>query len=133
MRKLLIGVAMGLGIGTAALASDPVEGIWKTAEGEEGGYLFVQIKQCGSAICGTINTAFDKDGARDNAHEHLGKKMIWDMAPKGDGYYAGGKIWAPDSDKTYSSKMQLNGNTLTVKGCVAGGLFCRGQDWSRVK
>ncbi|MFC3118541.1 hypothetical protein ACFOHS_11125 [Jhaorihella thermophila] len=29
--------------------------------------------------------------------------------------------------------MRLNGGTLTVKGCVMGGLICRGQDWTRVK
>lgn len=133
MRKFLLGFALGLGLGTAAVAADPVEGLWKTAEGEEGGYLLVQIEECGNAICGKIDTAFDKQGARDPAYEHLGKRMIWDMKPDGEGHYAGGKIWAPDSDKTYSSKMQLNGSTLTVKGCVMGGLICRGQDWTRVK
>ena len=59
--------------------------------------------------------------------------MLWDMSADGDGYYSGGKIWAPDADKTYSSKMSLSGSTLVVKGCVAGGLICRGQDWTRLK
>ena len=132
MKNLLLGLALG-GLVAGAAAADPVAGIWRTAEGEEGGYLHVQIAPCGSAICGTINNAFDENDALSTDYEHLGKKMIWDMKAGGDGYYSGGKIWAPDSDKTYTSKMQLSGNSLEVKGCVAGGLICRGQNWTRIK
>ncbi|MFC3118540.1 DUF2147 domain-containing protein [Jhaorihella thermophila] len=91
MRKFLLGFALGLGMGTAAVAADPVEGIWKTAEGEEGGYLFVRIQECGGAICGKIDTAFDKTGKHDPGYEHLGKRMIWDMKPDGEGHYAGAR------------------------------------------
>ena len=129
MKHLILGILLGLGSGAAA---DPADGTWKTAPGDTGGYLHVIVGACGSDICGTIKAAYDKDGAIQTDYEHLGKKMIWDMNSDGDGQYGGGKIWAPDSDKTYKSKMQLSGNTLEVKGCVAGGLICRGQDWSRV-
>lgn len=132
MKHLVIGLAASLALATPALA-DPVQGVWKTAEGEEGGYLLVRMAPCGSAICGTIDTAFDKTGKPSPDYAHLGKRMIWDMKAEGDGSYGGGKIWAPDSDKTYRSKMQLSGNKLEVKGCVAGGMICRGQDWTRVK
>ena len=27
----------------------------------------------------------------------------------------------------------LSGDALEVKGCVAGGLICRGQTWTRIK
>ena len=53
------------------------------------------------------------------------------MKASGDGTYSGGKIWAPDRDKTYNSKMALSGDTLTVSGCVIG--ICRDQDWQRVE
>lgn len=132
MKKLVLGVALGLGLAGVASA-DPAAGVWKTAPGDTGGYLHVALTPCGSALCGTIKTAYDKSNAVLSDYEHLGKKMLWDMNSDGDGYYSGGKIWAPDKDKTYSSKMSLVGNTLEVKGCVAGGLICRGQDWTRVK
>ncbi|WP_319546727.1 DUF2147 domain-containing protein [Ruegeria conchae] len=119
---------------TTAFAADPVDGLWKTAPGDTGGYLHVTISECGSAICGTIDSAFDAEGNQQLEYENLGKQIIWDMVPDGAGAYSGGKIWAPDRDKTYNSKMSLNGqNNLTVKGCVAGGLICRGQDWTRVQ
>lgn len=132
MKKLALGIVLGLGLAGMAVA-DPAAGTWKTAPGETGGYLHVSVAPCGSAICGTIAKAFDANGAPSTDYEHLGKQMIWDMKADGGGSYSGGKIWAPDSNKTYKSKMSLNGNTLTVKGCVAGGMICRGQDWKRVR
>jgi len=92
----------------------------------------VKIAACGNKICGTIAKAFDASG-KEIASQNVGKRMIWDMVPKGEGYYSGGKIWAPDRDKTYKSKMQLNGNRLKVSGCVLGGMICRGQTWTRVQ
>ncbi|RBW59080.1 DUF2147 domain-containing protein [Ruegeria sp. A3M17] len=121
-------------LASAAFAADPVDGLWKTQPGDTGGYLHVSISECGSAICGTIDTAFDKDGNEQLEYENLGKQIIWDMVPDGGSSYSGGKIWAPDRDKTYSSKMTLDSqNKLTVKGCAVGGLVCRGQDWTRVQ
>lgn len=135
MKHIILSVALGLGggLGFASMAlADPVDGTWKTAPGDTGGYLHVSIGPCAAKLCGTISAAFDKTGAPDTEYEHLGKKMIWDMNADGDGNYSGGKIWAPDSGKTYKAKMALGGAKLEVKGCVAGGLFCRGQDWRRV-
>ncbi len=133
MKYSIIAAAALCVLSTAATA-DPVDGLWKTEPNEDGNYLQVSIQPCGSATCGTIDSAFDGSGDQVLDYEHLGKQMIWDMTPEGDGAYGGGKIWAPDKDKTYNSKMSLNGqNQLTVKGCVAGGLVCRGQTWTRVQ
>lgn len=131
MNRLILAAAFGLGFAGAAL-SDPAEGTWKTEPGDTGGYLLVAVSSCGGSICGTIKTAYDKNGVEQSDYEHKGKRMLWDMQPGDGGAYSGGQIWAPDSDKTYSSKMSLDGNALTVKGCVAGGLICRGQTWKRV-
>ena len=108
-------------------------GTWRTAEGDDGGYLHVAIAPCGAAVCGTIAKAFDANGNPSTSYEHLGKRLLWDMKADGGDAYSGGNIWAPDADKTYKSKMSLSGDTLTVKGCVAGGMICRGQDWTRLK
>ncbi|MEO1107626.1 MAG: DUF2147 domain-containing protein [Pseudomonadota bacterium] len=119
---------------TAVLADDPVDGLWKVGPGESGGYLHVTISECGSAICGTIDNAFDAQGNEALDYPNLGKQLIWDMIPEGNGTYDNGKIWHPEKDKTYKSKMTLDGqNKLTVKGCVAGGLICIGQTWARVQ
>ena len=115
---------------SAVSAADPATGIWKTQPGDSGGYLHVQVEPCADRICGTILRAFDKDGAPVDDYEHLGKPMITKMRVIGDGRYAKGKIWAPDKNKTYKSKMALSGSALKVSGCI--GPICRGQTWTRV-
>ena len=131
MKKLMLSGMLLLGTAAMAMA-DPVAGTWETAEGEDGGFLHVTIAPCGNNICGTISAAYDTDGNPSPDYEHLRKQLIWGMTSDGGGSYSGGKVWAPDSGKTYKSKMTLSGNKLTVKGCVAGGLICRGQDWTRI-
>ncbi|MEM0948170.1 MAG: DUF2147 domain-containing protein [Pseudomonadota bacterium] len=126
--KTTILTAALLAAGTLA-AADPVEGVWQTQPGDAGNFAHVEIAACGTAICGTILRAYGADGAA-RTSDTVGKQMIWDMAANGDGTYAGGRIWAPDRDKTYRSKMELAGDRLKVSGCV--GPICRGQTWARV-
>ena len=130
MKRLAMTIA-ALGLSAGAAFADPVEGTWKTEPGDSGGYLHVSVYGCGEAICGAIRKAFDAQGQSNDSYEHLNKRMLWDMQAEGGGQYGNGKIWAPDRGKTYNPKMSLNGNTLTVEGCVA--VFCRGQTWTRVQ
>ena len=125
MTRVLMGAAFALGLAGAA-AADPVTGTWKTETGETGGFLHVKIAPCGDEICGVI------DKVLGNGNTSIeGERIIWDMKPKGNGSYSGGRIWAPDVDKTYRSKMALSGNALKVAGCV--GPICRSQTWTRLR
>lgn len=129
MKKLALAAALVM-LGTAAFA-DPVEGLWKTAPDDNGNYGHIKVTTCGATICGTLVKAFDGTGAEIDS-PNVGRQIIWDMVPYGDGFYDDGQIYSPDRDKTYNSEMQMNGNSLTVKGCVLG--ICRdGGTWKRVK
>lgn len=125
-------LGLGMAIGGPAMAADPVEGLWKTLPDDNGKYGFVQIAPCGDKLCGTLVKAFDQSGA-ETPSDNIGKRIVWDMVAAGDGSYGGGKVWAPDRDKTYNSKMSLSGDSLAVSGCVLGGLICRASAWVRVK
>ena len=125
MKQLMIAAALAV-LGSAAWA-DPVEGTWKT-EVDDGNYAYIAMATCGDKVCGTIAKAFDANGPIPS--ENIGKKLVWDMVPSGDGSYGSGKIWQPSTDKVYKSKMSLNGNILNVSGCV--GPFCKKQTWTRV-
>lgn len=116
----------------AALAGDPVEGVWKTRPDDNGNFGHVQITPCGPAFCGTLIQTFDGAGAA-LPSDTVGRQIVWDMRAVGGGAYEDGKVWAPDRDKTYDARMQLTGTMLAVSGCVMGGLICRASDWSRVK
>ncbi|SNX67384.1 uncharacterized protein SAMN05878503_10116 [Cereibacter ovatus] len=126
MKAVLLAVGLGLVAG-AALA-DPVVGVWQT-EVDEGAYAHVTMAPCGAKICGTLTRTFNADG--EYRSPNLGKALVWDMVPGGDGSYGEGKVWQPSSGKVYRSKMQLQGSRLKVSGCV--GPFCRGQVWSRLR
>lgn len=128
LKAMILGLT-GVVIAAAAMA-DPVEGTWQTQPGDDGAFGHVEMAQCGAALCGTLVRAYDGEG-RARASDSVGRNLVWDMQAKGGGAYAGGKIWAPDRDKTYNSKMTLNGAQLEVSGCVLG--ICRSQTWVRVE
>ncbi len=129
MKKLGLIFAFIFALAAPAFA-DPVEGTWKTTPDDNGNYGYIKVSKCGAKICGVLAKSFDAKGATTSS-EHDGRKLIWDMVADGDGYYSGGKVYAPDRDKTYSSKMIMKGNALTIKGCVMG--ICRnGGTWSRL-
>lgn len=130
MKALILALGLLAAGATGAAAADPVLGVWQTQPGDDGAFGQVTIAACGAALCGTLTQAFDAQGKpKDSAN--AGRKIVWDMTPEGGGAYGGGKIWAPDRDKTYNSKMALAGDRLTVSGCVMG--VCRNQVWTRVK
>lgn len=130
MRVFAITLLAGLAFAGAAAAADPLEGTWKTKPDDNGNFGHIEIKPCGPAFCGTLVKAFDGAGKQIES-PNVGKKIVWDMVSQGDGNYGDGKVWSPDRDKTYNSKMILQGNGVTVRGCVLG--ICRdGGTWTRV-
>ena len=133
MKRLMMTAALAICVAAPAFASDPVEGVWQTAPDDNGNSGYIQVQPCGAKICGTLIKSFDKDG-KPMQSDTVGKQIVWDMVAQGDGAYGEGKVWSPDRDKTYSSKMQLTGDSLAVSGCILGGFICRnGGTWTRVK
>lgn len=111
------------------VTADPIEGVWKT-EPDDGSYAHITITPCGAAFCGSITKSFNASG--EFKSENDGKQLVRSMAPTGDGNYKG-KVWRPSNDKVYIGKAQVNGNKMKLSGCVAGGLICAKQDWTRIK
>lgn len=126
--KKRIYLAAAIMWAATGLAADPVSGLWQT-QVDDGRYAYVDMKPCGDKICGSIAKAFDSNGPYEG--ENIGKLLVWDMAPGGNGSYSNGKIWQPSTGKIYRSKMKLNGNKLNVSGCV--GPICKKQVWARVQ
>lgn len=127
MKRAIWGALAALAWAEPALA-DPAEGVWKT-QPDDGAYAYVEIGPCGPAVCGVIARTFN--GSGEYRSPNLGKTLVIDMMPNGDGSYSG-KVWRPSNDKIYIGKMDLSGDTLALRGCVAGGLICSKQTWSRV-
>ncbi|QJF50742.1 DUF2147 domain-containing protein [Roseobacter ponti] len=128
MKRVTIFAAL-VAVTAGGVAADPLEGTWQT-EPDEGAYAHVMIEPCGDNFCGKIARTF-KDGAEYQS-PNLGKALVIDMAPEGDGNYRG-QVWRPSNDRIYLGKIALNGDRMKLSGCVAGGLICSKQTWARIQ
>lgn len=135
MRPVLLAALFSLAA-APALAADPVEGEWLTQSGS----AKVKIGPCASnaqRMCGTVvwlKNAGAKDSKNPDAKLRdrpiLGMNLIRDFKPSAPGKWTGGKIYDPESGKTYDSKISANANgTLKVEGCVL--VVCQAQTWKR--
>jgi hypothetical protein len=93
-------------------------GVWLTEE-KEGK---VRIEPCGPNLCG-----YSVD-AKTNLN---GDQVLINMKPA-QGLKWTGRIHNPNTGSNYNSTIALKGDTLRVQGCAFGGMFCGGQNWSRV-
>jgi uncharacterized protein (DUF2147 family) len=125
MKKVLFALAM---IVAGPAFADPVEGIWQT-EVDDGSFAYITISPCGPNFCGVISRTFNDTGEYQSPN--LGKTLVIDMVAKGGNQYRG-NVWRPVNDKIYIGKIRLDGDTLFLRGCVAGGLLCSKQTWSRI-
>ena len=128
MKTFALATAFAL-MASAAMAADPIEGMWQT-QADEGALAIVSIAPCGGAFCGTIVTSY-KDGA-EYASPNVGKQIVRSMKATGDGNYEG-QVWRPANDKVYNGKASVAGTTMKLSGCVAGGLICKAQTWTKLK
>ena len=113
MKKLVIAAVFTVPFLTSVAMADEIEGNWVRPNG-----ILVKISKCGADFCVTAASGAHKG-------ESAGK-----MAPSGGGKYAG-TLTDLENGKTYSGKGIVSGNTATMSGCVFGGLFCKGENWTR--
>lgn len=123
-----------------ARAADPV-GTWLT--GDKKGK--VKIVNCGGAICGTLSWLAepnDPDTHQPKTDKHnsnaslqsrplLGIPIVLNMKPVGGDKWEG-QVYNAEDGGTYTGSFTMSGpNTAELKGCVMGGIICKGQTWTR--
>ena len=131
MRRLaLLAVLVA---GGAQAAPTPVTGTWLT----DGGKALVRIEPCGAQLCGRIAKVLAPQPGKpalDSANRDPslrgrsieGLSILTDFAASGDHW--SGRIYDPESGRTYRSELVRRGDTLDVKGCL--GPFCRTRHWT---
>lgn len=128
MKRFGFLIAFICAAGTSS--ADPILGVWQTAPDDNGDVGHIEVVRCETAFCGTLVRAYDGAGQQVEG-PMVGRAIIWDMQALGGGSYGRGKIYSPDRDQTYNSRITLNGDSLSVEGCVLG--ICRdGGTWRRV-
>ncbi|SDP73124.1 Uncharacterized conserved protein, DUF2147 family [Phyllobacterium sp. YR620] len=96
-----------------ALAEEAIVGSWKRPNG-----TIIQYSSCGTdTYCGTVMTG-----------EYKGKS-IGSMSGKSGSYK--GTVNKLDEGKTYNGKATATGATLSLSGCVMGGLICKSESLTR--
>ncbi len=90
--------------------------------------MHVTIVPCGTNFCGVISRTFR--GGLETRPPNLGRQIVIDMAPQGDGAYRG-KVRRPTNDKIHQGRIALSGDAMQLSGCVAGGLICARQSRQR--
>ena len=120
-----------------AAASDPRSpvGEWIT----EGGEGRVRIRACGQALCGIISGVDPKEtdihnpDASKRNRPLLGTPVLIDMKPANSKRWEG-EVYNAKNGKTYAANISLkSADVLRVEGCVFGGFFCGGENWTRAK
>ena len=130
---ILLGLAAAttLALASPAAANDP-RGTWRSQSGE----TRVRFADCGGQICGTIVSSAQ---ARDDKNEDaslrgrslVGVRVIT-MRPNGANAWQG-TLYNFQDGKTYNGRMTMPAaNSMSLSGCVLGGLICRSQTWTRV-
>lgn len=107
-------LALGAGIVLASAAqAEPIEATWKRPNGT----LIRYAAAGGDKFCGTVLTG-----------EYKGQS-IGCMTGKGNAYK--GEVKKLDEGKTYKGKATVSGNSLSLAGCVLGGLICKSETLTR--
>ncbi|MEM7677969.1 MAG: DUF2147 domain-containing protein [Myxococcota bacterium] len=121
------------------------EGEWTTVDDSSGkAKSIVKISRAADGkLLGHIVKVLDED-AEPNAvcvkckgelknKPMQGLRIMWDLAPEGDGEWDDGSVLDPENGKTYDCKIKLleGGKKLRVRGYIGWSLFGRSQVWLR--
>ena len=119
-------------------------GVWTNSEKK----ATFEIYKCGDKLCGKIVTlATPNDPATGKpttdtvnpdpklrTRPRLGMVFMQGFSYDGDNKWDNGKIYDPETGKTYSCYMKMDSaNKMEVKGYIGFSLIGKSQTWTRVK
>jgi uncharacterized protein (DUF2147 family) len=135
MRKLFTAAAAffcaaTIFTGTADAQQAQPTGVWRNPRNS----VHVRIQPCGPAMCGTVVWATPQAQAKARqagTPNLIGAQLFRRLQPQGGNAW-GGTVFVPDRARTVSGRLRVNGRNAIVSGCIAGGLVCRSQTWTRI-
>ena len=131
-RSVMALPILAIAASTPGFAANP-SGVWSMANGK----VTVKLSNCGSNLCARIIDLAEPiskiDGKPKIDRENpdpakrkrplIGLSILIGMKPAGQGKWQGA-IYNPDDGKVYSGTLRHSGDSIKLKGCVAG-IFCR--------
>lgn len=138
---ILLFCSICLSISVFGQQADAILGTWLTEKKD----AHVQIFKTGNRYFGKlvwIKDPFQADGKtpkvdKENPDPALRKRTLLNLVflhgfVFDDGIWKDGKIYDPESGKTYSAKMKLNGNVLDLRGYIGFSALGRTSSWTRI-
>ena len=118
--RLAIGFSVWVGVASAACAGD-ASGTWvRPSTG-----TIIKTYACGDKLCAKIV------GVKDKAKQGTVGTVILSGADKTGTDSWKGDLLNTEDGQTYNGVITLAGGGLTLKGCVLGGIICKGETWTR--
>lgn len=118
-----------------ALAQTSIEGVWRSRQSSE-----VTISACGASFCGVLTKVVTAGGlSNDTRNENPALRSrqlkgleILNMKPTSRATKFEGQVYNPEDGKTYSGNIEVkSADTMVLNGCVM--IFCKGEEWTRIK
>lgn len=120
-----LAAAAVLLMSASAAMADGLSPMGDWARGD--GAARVRIAPCGSNICAT-NT-WIKPGVK---NEKAGDVLVMTINKNGSGDYKG-SAFDPQRNMTFKLSMTVEGERMTTRGCMLGGLLCKSVNWSKIQ
>lgn len=102
-------------LGGPASASQIPAGLWNRDDGLGG----IRFADCGGAMCADVVWLKDPNGPA-----KIGERVLYDMRPVAANEWAG-KAHNPEDGRDYDGTLTVEGDHMTTRGCVFGGLICQ--------
>ena len=139
LQRLTVFAVLMLPVLAGSSATD-IEGRWLSGDGDG----WIEIELAGDSLVGKIaGSPNDKPGDEPRFDELnpdpalrdrplLGLTIMSGFTYDGDGRWTGGRIYDPNSGKTYRGTIrQVNANKLKLRGYIGISLFGRTDTWTR--
>lgn len=131
-RFLPAAIAAGLLLAPASAAL-PTAKVWRNPSNT----VHIRSHSCGAqAMCGTVVWASEKakaDAARGGTPDLVGTQLFRNFRLIRPGMWKG-SVFVPDINKTFSGTVTLVGtDRLVGRGCLALGIGCKSQTWTRIE
>ena len=132
----LVTALLACALAAEAAEPDAIVGVWVSEDGEG----FIEIRRHADVCEGTIVGGTGETGRVDEKNPDpelrdrplLGLKIMDGFTYAGQGKWTDGRIYDPNSGKTYKCKMELKADdTLKVRGYVGVSWFGRTETWTR--
>jgi uncharacterized protein (DUF2147 family) len=107
---------------SSAYATGDLMGAWQRGDG----IARVKVAPCGKVICMT-NTYIRPDVT----DEKVGERLEFDLTSSGGDLT--GTVLDPKTGKSYSATVVVNGDRMSTKGCILGGVICKSTEWTRIR